>query len=528
MKKEQLSEAIGKLDDEMIEEAMERRVSRPHRWKSLVAVAACVCVLAGCLLAIPLLGGGPGTVISSDHDCEGVPTDYAPTNTTTHSSDGAGSEPSRPVDPSRPSVNGEKIFLMAEPTLPAMAKRPVEWDDGAYTAWRESVMAQQKQVVGQTGGMTEFYTRTMETFLAGEAGENRVYSPLNLYLALSMLAETANGDSRAQLLDLLGINDLPTLRKKNSALWNGVYLDDGAVTSKLANSLWLAEGDRWSYRQDSIDRLAKDYYASVFKGVMGDAAYDAALQSWINEQTKGLLEEQAGSLGFDPNTVLALASTICLQAKWTDEFDPEETETGWFHTSYGNDVNCEFMNKHGMGFAYVGDKFTGVSLGLDEGYRMFFFLPDKGNSVESLFQNTDKNAQVMEILQAFDRTELGGFVQIQMSIPKFDVASDRDFKEGLKALGITDVFDAQKGDFTGVLASQDEPVFVSKVQHAARVAIDEEGVTAAAYTVAVLDGMGAGPNEVVEFIADRPFMFAITGPGNTLLFSGIVETPTEA
>ena len=55
-------------------------------------------------------------------------------------------------------------------------------------------------------------------------------------------------------------------------------------------------------------------------------------------------------------------------------------------------------------------------------------------------------------------------------------------------------------------------------------AIDEEGVTAAAYTVELLCGTGA-PMETLEFVADRPFLFAITGPGNTLMFTGIVEQP---
>ena len=48
-----------------------------------------------------------------------------------------------------------------------------------------------------------------------------------------------------------------------------------------------------------------------------------------------------------------------------------------------------------------------------------------------------------------------------------------------------------------------------------------------AYTVSEL-GMGAGPEEHIQFTADRPFMFAITGPGNTILFAGIVEWPTDA
>jgi len=113
---------------------------------------------------------------------------------------------------------------------------------------------------------------------------------------------------------------------------------------------------------------------------------------------------------------------------------------------------------------------------------------------------------------------------VNVTVPKFDVASDLDLKEGLQALGVTDVFDPQKGNFEGILESQTEQVYVSKVDHAARVAIDEEGVTAAAYTVEILDGMG-GVDEVLDFVLDRPFMFAITGPGNTILFAGVVEQP---
>ena len=133
-------------------------------------------------------------------------------------------------------------------------------------------------------------------------------------------------------------------------------------------------------------------------------------------------------------------------------------------------------------------------------------------------------AQVLSVAQNAYDSGLGKYLQIKMSIPKFDIVSDRDLAEGLKTLGVTDVFDPQKGNFDGILEPQTEPIYVSKVDHAARVAIDEEGVTAAAYTVELLCGTGA-PDDTLEFVADRPFMFAITGPGNTLMFTGIVEQP---
>ncbi len=51
---------------------------------------------------------------------------------------------------------------------------------------------------------------TIPQFLAGQTEENRVYSPLSLYMALAMLAELTDGNSRQQVLDLLDVPDLET------------------------------------------------------------------------------------------------------------------------------------------------------------------------------------------------------------------------------------------------------------------------------------------------------------------------------
>ena len=132
--------------------------------------------------------------------------------------------------------------------------------------------------------------------------------------------------------------------------------------------------------------------------------------------------------------------------------------------------------------------------------------------------------QFFEAMNHYEMQDNEKYLEIRLSVPKFDVTSDRDLKAGLQALGVTDVFDFEKSDFGGIFAEKTEPVKLDKVQHAARVAIDEEGVTAAAYTVEILCGAGA-PSDVLDFTLDRPFVFAITGPGNTVLFSGVVENP---
>jgi serine protease inhibitor len=55
--------------------------------------------------------------------------------------------------------------------------------------------------------------------------------------------------------------------------------------------------------------------------------------------------------------------------------------------------------------------------------------------------------------------------------------------------------------------------------------VDEEGVTAAAFTVLIADAECAPPEKEVDFILDRPFVFVITGTDNVPLFLGKVCTP---
>lgn len=75
------------------------------------------------------------------------------------------------------------------------------------------------------------------------------------------------------------------------------------------------------------------------------------------------------------------------------------------------------------------------------------------------------------------------------------------------------------------MTSEVAEIFLSKADHAARVAIDEEGVTAAAYTVMMMAGTAAPPEEEMDFVLDRPFLFAITGADGLPLFVGVVNRP---
>ena len=123
-----------------------------------------------------------------------------------------------------------------------------------------------------------------------------------------MLAELTDGNSRAQLLTLLGADSIETLRTRANAVWNASYCDDGATKSVLVSSLWLDE--TISFTPETMNRLASNYYASSYSGKPGSAEFDQALRSWLNAQTGGMLTDRIDTIKTDANTVLALAATI--------------------------------------------------------------------------------------------------------------------------------------------------------------------------------------------------------------------------
>lgn len=420
-------------------------------------------------------------------------------------------------------------YAVAQADYPAMAPYPNENDylqadgtynsDGfsaAYDAWRAGQKTRQ-QPKGYAAGLENFWQQSMIQFLSGSQDENQVYSPVSLYLALAMLTELTDGTSRQQILDLLGQDTVEGLRTQAQAIWQANYCADGASTCILANSLWLNQDI--TFVPETLQTLTQNYYASTYQGEMGSPDFDQALQDWLSTQTDGLLDDQIQGLSLDPDTVLALASTISFQSKWNQEFSPDLTAPQTFHSPTG-DQTCDFLHSSRQSIYYWGEHFSAVGLSLAAGGTMWFLLPDEGWTPQDLLADD----QAMDFLRSNGDWTNQKYLTVNLSLPKFDVAGKLDLREGLQALGITEVFDPTVSDFSP-LTTQTQEIFLSQAQQGVRVAIDEEGITAAAYTVIATESGAAPPEDEVDFVLDHPFLFVLTSDDGLPLFAGTVSQP---
>lgn len=410
-------------------------------------------------------------------------------------------------------------YALAEAKYPTDVPYPVDYtfsDYDDYRTWRNNQLTRQQAFRDLEVNIDDFLYRSIGEFLSAQDGKNVVFSPLNVYMAFALLAEITDNNSRQQILDVLGCDSIETLRQEASALWTANYSNDGLTTSVLASSVWLS--DHLTYKQETLQKLADIYYASSYSGAMGSDEYNQVLQNWLNEQTGGLLKDSVKDIEMDPSTIMALATTIYFKANWTDTFSQKETVDGIFHTPNG-DITCSFMKQTMSETCYFGNRFTAVkkTFGDSSQCAMWFILPNEGVSPEQLLSDEE----AMTFLASSQKEKNTKSALVHYSVPKFDVSSGLDLKNGMKNLGITDVFDSARSDFSSLVDGSG--IAVTAAQHSARVAIDEDGCTATAFTYLV-GALGGIPDEI-DFTLDRPFLFAITSDVGLPLFVGIVNQP---
>ncbi len=481
MKSEKLQDAIGTIDEDLIERAAKNEKKKKKTSATILKWTAPIAAMLVIAFGIGIfLGNGSGGMLS--------------------------------------------VNAIYEAEYPEMAQYPgsemLPGFEARYEKWSNDQRAK-RQYYGAGKTLADFIQKSSAEILSESDGENRVYSPLNVYMALAMLAELTDGNSRAQILNLLDSEDIETLRTQAHAVWNANYNDDNSVTSILASSLWMNQNIQ--FNDNTMKNLAENYYASSYQGEMGSDDFNRLFQKWLNDQTGGLLKEYVSELELTPDTILALATTIYFQAKWSDEFSERETVKNLFHAVNG-DITTDFMKATELyGTYYWGEKFSATSKALENSGKMYFILPDEGVSVDELLTNEEALAFITSNGVWENRKDL----MVHLSVPKFDVSSKLDLKEHLQNLGVTDCFIPDVSDYTPLLdknaMSLEKDIYLSQVEHGARVKIDEEGVTATAYTVMALAGSAMPPSDEIDFVVDRPFIFVITSEDGLPLFIGVVN-----
>lgn len=404
---------------------------------------------------------------------------------------------------------------------------PDGYDPDIYEVYRDKVkeyyqsINEKHELAKDISEYFDFYSSSAREILGSADGENIVYSPLAVYEALSMLAEITDGSTRDEVLSVLGSSDIETQRDRAQTLFVTNYTEDRKGNVIPAASLWV--NSDYPYKNETIDSLAFNYFAESYLFDGYDSGSSARLQKWLNDKTRGLLEDSVDDVELTPETILNLCTTLYFNGKWYSEFNEMMTEEMTFHSPDG-DIQTDFMYKKSDSSLYLGSNFTAVVHSFENNNgSMYFILPNEDAAVDDVLASDEYLDFVFNAQLGYEFDDY--YAIVHERIPKFDIQSDIFLNDALENLGISEAF-ADDGDFSNLIP-EDYQVSIGKVQHAARIKIDEEGCEAAAFVVEPAVGAGpyTPPPEEVYFTADRPFIIVLKSSTNQPLFMGVVNNP---
>lgn len=351
--------------------------------------------------------------------------------------------------------------------------------------------------------------------LLGEQTENAMYSPASLYMALSLAAEGARGETQTEMLNLLGVSaaDLSQLSRR---LFVRLYRDEDGAVQKMANSLWIGQGQ--TPRQQYMDTAAKDFFASAYLADFSKPEAGQAMSKWVSDNTGGVLSP---SFETKEDWRMVLINTLYTKMAWARPFPQEATREEPFYLADGTSVTTPFMHQEiDYSSFWKGDGYRASELPTRFG-RMVVVLPNEGVSPADLLAKPENLPAMLDL----GRKDRQSDTKVVFSVPKFSFGNTFGLDETLNGLGMKKAFTGA-ADFSGMLAG---PTYFSKIQQGTHIEIDEEGFEAAAYTLMPTNTGGSPPptTKVEHMKLDRPFLFAILSGDDVPLFIGIVADPTQ-
>ena len=349
--------------------------------------------------------------------------------------------------------------------------------------------------------------------------KNNVYSPVSLYYALALLANVTDGNTKKEILDVLGLKENELLNKMDE-LYKNLNINHGKGRLMLNSSLWFNEN--FSINDDNTKEIAEATNSAIRKGKMGTDTFDKQIHRWINVNTNNLLKDSVENIKTTSDGILSLISTIYLKGNWTIDFEESDTKKDTFKISDKEDVECDFMNNFFDDDLLIGKHFKALMMYINGIATMMFVLPNEGYSLKDISSDDD----LIELLNGNIKKLKREYYHINFSVPKFDIKADTNIIEQLQLLGINDALNMNKADFSPVTSEKE--VFLSDAKQATRLKIDEKGVEGAGYTYLDMPcgSICLDKPEEIDFKLDRPFMFSVVNSAAPI-FVGTITNPAK-
>lgn len=364
-------------------------------------------------------------------------------------------------------------------------------------------VSEQKADGAFIAAMADFAVKLFQNRLLADgesAGENVLMSPLSVMLALAMMANGAEGETRTEMESLLGSG--LSIKELNGYLHT--YMDDlpSNRDSKLqiANSIWFREAAEFTVVPDFL-QVNADYYGAEIRKEPFDESTVGKINGWVKDHTDSMIKEIIREIS--PDTMMYLINALAFDAKWEEEYEKHNVYDHPFTSWSGETYDVTMMS-------------STESLYLDDGSAVGFVKPYKGGHYSFAALLPNEGVDIGDYMDSMNGEKLLETINSAMSatviagLPEFTCEDDTLLNRELEKLGMPLAFDAERADLSGLGHSSDGNLYIGQVLHKTFISVDRQGTKAAAVTaVEITTECAVEPVDVYYVTLDRPFVYMI-------------------
>lgn len=344
------------------------------------------------------------------------------------------------------------------------------------------------------------------------SGRTLFISPYSAAVALGMTLNGAAGATAEAMQRTLGVSGmtLSDVNESHRLLAHRLVAADTGVRFVSANAIFYNRA--LTFTPAFFDTTRRYFDAQVEALDFADAAATLArINGWARDRTNGRIERILDEVRAGDQAMF-LVNALYFKGDWSSPFPTASTRREPFTRADGGTQTVDMMSHRSMYPYWRGPDLEAVELPYGAGrFAMTVVLPGAGRTLDQLVASlsADRWRQLTDSLRPRD---------LQLSLPRFTLTYEDEWKDVLTAMGMGVAFQAGVADFTR-MSPDGRRLFIEFVKQKTFVGVNEKGTEAAAVTT-----VGIGIVSMPQALrVDRAFVFAIrertTG---ALLFVGKV------
>ena len=359
----------------------------------------------------------------------------------------------------------------------------------------------------------EFACRLFRTINEQKEGNGSlIVSPISVTYMLGMLNTGADGQTRQQIADVLGLgSSVMEINEYCKKMIDEAPRVDPSVTVQIANCIDVNSALGITLVPQFKTDMQNYYNAQIEALDFGKSSSLDKINNWCKKNTDGMIPSILDRLS--PNAAMCLLNAIYFKATWTEKFDPKDTRDMDFTMPDGSTSQHKMMHRKALAAYDKNDLCEMLYLPYgSNGYGMYVLLPVEGKTVDDVIQGLSAEGVKEQLFEM-------GPHEVDILMPRFTTSNETMLNEVLSAMGMPRAFNPQYAEFPNM--AQGKNLFVSMMKQKAKIEVNEEGTKASAVTISQMGETAPPPAPQylqVDFHATRPFVYYIIESSTRSIF----------